>query len=229
MNWDLVWSGNDASSLPMNWQELKPHQRINRFPGSNCLTSKTSLTTEVPSENIPPGFQTVEDLRDFVNDFPDTRFVITSNGNKAIKSGSEINVQDHDGGEFFAQEYVEDPLLMDFYKFELSAFAVITSVYPLRIYLNTKEIVLRFCSEHYEDIDVVNLDKHFIGKSQKTAFEFSATKPYTNFNYTAKQAFIAVNQQHGLDYVQIFRDLEFIVWKTVADREHFFIDEVRHV
>ena len=45
-DWSVLWSqAYPFSSLPpSSLTALKPHQKINHFPGSGCFTSKTSLT-----------------------------------------------------------------------------------------------------------------------------------------------------------------------------------------
>ena len=56
--WDVLWSHQyPFQSLPKEtWKNLKPHQRVNHFPGTGCFTSKPRLATlEYPF--IPLAFQ----------------------------------------------------------------------------------------------------------------------------------------------------------------------------
>ena len=68
-SWDVLWSFQyPFRSLPTSlWAELKPHQRVNHFPGSGCFTFKPQLAT-MNFEFIPRAFQLPKQAEEFVTE-----------------------------------------------------------------------------------------------------------------------------------------------------------------
>lgn len=231
MDWDLCWSYNYISTLPIDWKQIQPHQKVNHFPGSYPLVSKSHLSTMIAKPFIPRGFRTIEALREYAKAFPQKRFVQKSKQNRgvSIKNISEMNFQDNEPFQgYFAQEYVENPLLIDGHKFDFSNYVLITSVNPLRIYLYAKHTVLRICPMPYDANDTSDMDRHVIGDDHTASLDFPAIKKYTDLGYTPKQALIAIMKERNLDYEKIYRDLEQIIVETVTENESFFINEVNN-
>ena len=56
--WDVLWSHQYpfTALAPETWRNLKPHHKINHFPGTGCFTSKPKLAT-LPYSFIPKAFQ----------------------------------------------------------------------------------------------------------------------------------------------------------------------------
>lgn len=56
--WDVLWSHQYPFTTlpPETWRSLKPHHKINHFPGTGCFTSKPKLAT-LPNSFIPKAFQ----------------------------------------------------------------------------------------------------------------------------------------------------------------------------
>ena len=56
--WDVLWSHQYpfTALAPETWRSLKPHHKINHFPGTGCFTSKPKLAT-LPYSFIPKAFQ----------------------------------------------------------------------------------------------------------------------------------------------------------------------------
>lgn len=69
-DWDVLWSHKyPFKTLPPSLgADLRPHQRINHFPGTGCFVSKPSLAS-LPFPYIPQAFrlpQQAQQLRDVV-------------------------------------------------------------------------------------------------------------------------------------------------------------------
>ena len=53
----------------------------------------------------------------------------------------------------FVQEFIQDPLLIDGYKFDIGVYTYITSIDPLRIYVYNGDCHIRFCLKKYHPFD----------------------------------------------------------------------------
>ena len=73
-------------------------------------------------------------MKAYAKDFPDKLFVQKNKNHRGIKIEKLANMNLHDNGSFI-QEFVEDPLLIDGYKFDIGIYTMITSIDPLRIYI----------------------------------------------------------------------------------------------
>ena len=45
--------------------------------------------------------------------------------------------------EYFVQEYIANPLLVDGRKFDIGVYTVLTSIDPLRVYVYDREVLMR--------------------------------------------------------------------------------------
>ena len=57
-NWNVLWSHEYPfkSLPPKTWSLLKPHQKINHFPGTGCFTFKPQLAA-LNFSFVPKAFQ----------------------------------------------------------------------------------------------------------------------------------------------------------------------------
>ena len=74
-----------------------------------------------------------------------------------VKDPSEIEAKEHQ----VAQEYLNQPFLVDGLKFDLRIYVLLTGVNPLRIYL-FDEGLARFATEKYKPAKRDNLDNLFM-------------------------------------------------------------------
>lgn len=144
-DWDLLWAHDyPFRKLYPELSNLKPHQKVNHFPGCGYLTNKVELATS-GLKYIPPAFKLPQDkekLLDYASSNPNITFVQKNNDHRNIKVTNidEINL-DKDGT--FIQEYIDKPLLVNGHKFDIGIYTVITSIQPLRIYIYNGEALLR--------------------------------------------------------------------------------------
>ncbi len=93
-NWDVLWAYQyPYRSLPTSfWVGLKPHQRVNHFPGSGCFTFKPHLATK-NFEFIPKAFQLPKQADEFMTEataHPEQLWVKKSNNHRSIKILTDI-------------------------------------------------------------------------------------------------------------------------------------------
>lgn len=144
-NWDLLWAHDyPFRKLYAHLNNLKPHQRVNHFPGCGYLTNKVDLATS-GLKYIPPAFKLPNDkekLLEYSKNNPTDLFVQKNNDHRNIKirNINEINLNEEGT---FIQKYVDKPLLVNGFKFDIGIYTVITSVDPLRIYVYNGEALLR--------------------------------------------------------------------------------------
>ena len=83
------------------------------------------------------------------------------------------------------QVYVDDPLLIDGYKFDIGIYTMITSIDPLRIYVFEGDVLLRFCPEKYHPFDPENKDKYVVQDDYRPTWEVpTLAKLYSDLDYT---------------------------------------------
>lgn len=173
----LFW--NDSFVSTERVAELKPYQRINHFPGMGEVTRKDNLARNMMkmAKAIPEEFNFVPRswilpadhniLQNYVKDLKarkkyKTFIVKPSNGAQGhgialFRNVEKIPPTEH----FIVQEYVEKPLLLDGYKFDLRIYVLITSCDPLRIFLFNDGLV-RMSTEKYLPPQESNLSHLFM-------------------------------------------------------------------
>lgn len=145
-SWDLLWA-HDSPFTPLHetLQKLKPHQRVNHYPGTGYLTTKVYLAT-TNSKFIPKAFKLPKSKDDFfkyADENKDSLFLVKLNTHRGVhlKNVSEINVSDENS---FVQEYIQKPFLVDGHKFDIGVYVAITSVNPLRAYWFAGDVLFRY-------------------------------------------------------------------------------------
>ncbi len=228
-DFDLMWSykypfGEQKEGL----RNLKIHQKYNHFPFITFLTAKSYLATHVDSEYIPKAFRIPQDREEFqsyVTENPEKRFVVKSVSNRGVKlmQPSEINFEDQ---ETFIQEFVEDPLLIDGYVFDLGVFAVITSLDPIRLYIFDKEVLVRFCSEQYHPLDPENIEKYVIHENQKNVWTVPSTAKYYKGFRSTKMAMETHLLAEGYNVTWMWEQIEDVVVSMVLGTEGLIVENV---
>lgn len=164
-NWNLMW----AHDYPFRDQydkirAMKPYQKINHFPGCGYLTNKVDLATS-GLKYVPPAFKLPIDKDKFVkyaHENSATLFVEKDNNHRHIhiRNLTDINLEKEGT---FVQKFVDNPLLVSGYKFDIGIYTTITSINPLRIYIYNGDALLRFCPVKYYPFDPEILDKYVVG------------------------------------------------------------------
>lgn len=143
--WDLLWAHDyPFRILQSKLQQLKPHQKVNHIPGCGYLTNKVDLATS-NLKYIPPAFKLPADknkLLEYAKSHPKASFVQKNNDHRNIRIENLADINMNQEGTFI-QEFVDRPLLVSGYKFDIGIYTVITSVDPLRIYVYNGDALLR--------------------------------------------------------------------------------------
>ncbi|KAK3777662.1 hypothetical protein RRG08_021773 [Elysia crispata] len=160
----LIW--NDCFVSPDKISELKPYQRINHFPGMGEVTRKDALARNylkmqkaLPEEYnfmprtwiLPADYSLLLNHAKEMKMKKKTKTFIVKPSNGAQGHGISLyrNAEKIPQTEnFIVQEYVDKPLLLDGFKFDLRIYVLITSCDPLRIFLFNDGLV-RLATEKY--------------------------------------------------------------------------------
>lgn len=212
-DWDILWcyQFHVLQYLPFNWSSLKFYQKINHFPGNHHITSKSLLGTETDSKYIPRAFKDPQMLKKYAENHPEKRFVMKNKSNRGVhlKKVSEMNFTDStDINGYFAQEFIEDPLLFNGHKFDFAVYVAITSIQPLRAYYYTKNMLMRFCAKKYDLSDPTDTDRYVVSDSKIPVWEFNGTKKYFEFGYNTKDAFEGFFRGINVDVKDVWRKVE---------------------
>ena len=88
----------------------------------------------------------------------------------------------------FVQEFVQDPMLIDGYKFDIGVYTMITSIDPLRIYVYTGDCLVRFCPKKYHPFDQKDRDKYVVHDDYRPTWEVPVlSKFYSDLGYSFKE------------------------------------------
>lgn len=179
---DLLW----AHDYPFNKFKskilaMKAHQKINHLPGCGFLTNKVDLST-TDMKYIPPAFRLPKDeekFRKYSEENPEKLFVVKHYQHRhiKIKKVKDINYKDN---ETFIQEFIDNPLLVDGYKFDIGVYTIITSIDPLRVHIYTGDVLFRYCPQKYHPFDAENLDKYVVGDDYLPTWEVPSLSRYYN-------------------------------------------------
>ncbi|KAF7283992.1 hypothetical protein GWI33_022809 [Rhynchophorus ferrugineus] len=220
--WDLLWAHDyPFRALQSELRYLKPHQKINHFPGCGYITNKVELAT-TSLKYIPPAFKLPEDktkLLEYNKKHPNKTFVQKNNDHRNIKIEKIENIDLNKPGTFI-QEYIDKPLLVNGHKFDVGIYTIITSVDPLRVYIYNGEALLRFCPIKYYPFDPNNLDKYVVGDDYLPTWEVPALNYYYNaLGHNMKESLNAFLQSQGKDGSVIWNKIEDAIRTTLLAKE----------
>eukprot|EP00003_Mantamonas_plastica_P024704 TRINITY_DN4659_c0_g1_i2.p1 TRINITY_DN4659_c0_g1~~TRINITY_DN4659_c0_g1_i2.p1 ORF type:complete len:1245 (-),score=465.79 TRINITY_DN4659_c0_g1_i2:266-3967(-) len=237
-DWCLLWSTNHVK--PYLLKALNRHQKINHFPRSYELTRKDKLYVNlsrmqqlhgkkhynfVPQSYMLPAEQSQFEYHCMRH--PNAPWIV-----KPISSsrGRGIYLIDHflqapASDTCIVSKYINNPLLIDGFKFDLRIYVAVTNLDPLRIYL-FREGLVRFASEPY-DPSTDNLDDAYMHLTNYSVNKFNENfvqnKDADEDNVGNKWSISALFNllgMRGIDTVAIWDDIKDIVVKTIVSSEH---------
>jgi tubulin monoglycylase TTLL15 len=225
MDWHLSWTHGPQVDLSINFDKLKPYQRLNHFPGNDVLTSKRMLAAKVKSKYIPRVFESAEDLKTFADLNPNRKFIYKNEAGISIKSIAEMDLEKSERR--LVQEYIGNPLLMDGHKFDFGVFVVITSIDPLRLYVYPENISLRFCARPYNPLNSSETNRYSSSESGILAQDFPGINSRLKRDKTAKRALESYFRDKGIDFKTIWSNVEECIRNVAVDTEKYFEKEVK--
>jgi len=159
--WDICWI--DKTVPVETLAKMLPYQKINHFPGILNIARKNTLGKNlmkmkklfpVNFKFFPKTYLLPSDYQDFARQFsksdnPKTFILKPEAGSQGkgiflTKKLDGITKQDR----YVAQEYLQDPYLIDGLKFDMRLYVLLAGCDPLRIYLH-KQGLGRFATEQY--------------------------------------------------------------------------------
>jgi tubulin monoglycylase TTLL15 len=225
LDWDLLWSYDYHNEIPIDFKRVKYHQRINHIPGNFVLTMKDFFAINTDSRYVPKAFNDTDKLRAYARGHPEKRFVqkLWSNRGITLKRVDEMNFKVFGPGyKYFGQEYVENPLLVDGYKFDFGVYVLVASFDPLRIYIYDKNTLIRLCAEKYDPEDYSNVNSYVISDACTFPWDVEGIARYYNRSYTYKESLNAYLGARGYDYGRIWSQVEDCVREVIAMKEESF-------
>ncbi|KAK2706968.1 hypothetical protein QYM36_014858 [Artemia franciscana] len=207
-DWSLLWCHDyPFKKLKPRMMKIKPNQMVNHFPGSGYITNKVNLATSgLPY--VPKAFKLPNqkgEFKDYAFKNPEKLFVIKSNNHRGINIRKITDVDLEVEGTF-VQEFIDEPLLIDGYKFDIGVYIVITSIDPLRAYLYDGDVLLRFCPEKYEPLDVNNTDKYVVHDNYRPVWEVaSLAKHFKNSGFGMKASLDTYLKSQGKNPEEIWQ------------------------
>lgn len=168
----------------------------------------------------------MKSIAEYAKENPNARFVqkLWSNRGIELKNSSDINFDLFGPGyKYFAQEYIENPLLVDGFKFDFGVYVVVTSINPLRIYFYEKNTLIRLCVEKYNPDNYDNVDSYVISDACQFPWDVDALSIYYNNSYTYKEAMNAYFTNRGYDMTKVWLEVEDCIREIVLMKEYSFI------
>ncbi|CAF0727093.1 unnamed protein product [Didymodactylos carnosus] len=232
---NLLW--NDTLISMDIVSQLKPYQKINHFPTMSEISRKDLLAKnfERLSRLLPEHFNFTPRTWVLPNEYnlwyshashhrqsktPPAYIVKPSNG--AMGHGIQVHcdidrIQPLDN--YIVQEYIQDPYLIDGYKFDLRIYALITSSDPLRVFIFNNGLV-RMSTEKYEIPNKKNashlfmhLTNYSVNKCNES-YEPSGADTKTGSKRSLKYFFeyLRTNNQ---DSNALWKEIQNVILKTV--------------
>ncbi|XP_076440096.1 tubulin polyglutamylase TTLL7-like isoform X3 [Babylonia areolata] len=242
----LIWSDCFVSTDRV--AELKPFQRLNHFPGMGEISRKDCLARNIlkmqksfPEEYsfIPRTWILPADYGLLQNHAKDMRakkkfktFIVKpangaqGHGISLFRSAEKIPPSEH----FIVQEYIDKPLLLDGYKFDLRVYVLITSCDPLRVFLFNDGLV-RLATEKYmppQENNISHLYMHLTNYSVNKHNAFYERDTGTDSGSKRSIRYFNEYLRHNdIDVALLWRNIADMITKTLIVGEPHLLHAYR--
>ena len=243
----LYWS--DLAVPNERISEMKPYQRINHFPGmvevcrKDCLAKNmakmqklfpdefdfTPRTWNMPQESNIFLSQAKESAKKKKR--PKTYIAKPSNG--AMGNGIRLfrNLEKAPLEEnYIIQEYLDKPMLLEGFKFDMRVYVLVTSCDPLKIFL-FKDGLVRISTKNYAPPTDTNIEDLFMHLTNYSVNKNSATyEKHEDESKGSKRNFDFLNdwlKAGNYDVQKIWREISDVIVKTLLVAEPHLIQQYR--
>ncbi|CAF1350883.1 unnamed protein product [Adineta ricciae] len=234
---NMIW--NDTLISMEIVSALKPFQKINHFPSMSEISRKDLLARNFDklSRVLPDEYNYTPRTWVLPNEYnawysyasskpkSDSIAYILKPNNGAMGHGIQVccdyeRIQSMDN--YIVQEYIQNPYLIEGYKFDLRIYALVTSCDPLRLFIFNNGLV-RMSTEKYEAANRKNashLYMHLTNYSvNKYNVDYEISKSSTNAENTGSKRSL----KYLFDYLRtqkedankLWKDIQNVVIKTV--------------
>jgi len=217
LEWDITWIDNSAD--PSEFLKLKPYQKINYFPGIDCLSRKDRLSRNLIrlKKRFPEDYNFFPDTfvlpmdynafkLQFNKDSQQKTFIIkpqaSSQGRGIFLTQTWKNV--HNSHRYIAQRYISKPYLLEGLKFDLRIYVLVTSCDPLRIYLY-EDGLARFATKPYKDPCGDNVNEICMHLTN-----YAINKNNSNFVFNSNESSDGVGHKRSLK--SLMKVIQFILF-----------------
>ncbi|KAI9209477.1 tubulin-tyrosine ligase family-domain-containing protein [Polychytrium aggregatum] len=210
-NYNLIWAAGRVE--PHLIRSLNRYQKINRFPRSNEITRKDKLHANIfrmkqafshrSFEFMLPTFLLPLEYELFYREYlrAGGRWQCRIFGSSSpqvsieVESLSEIPKINSAEERVIMQKALDNPLLIDGYRFTLQIYLAITSISPLRVYIYEEGCAV-FEAERYEALGS-KLSKH------ASAQKFGHQPPTPNQKWSLNQLLSLLSSKYGSEMVEL--------------------------
>lgn len=227
--WNLLWAHDYPYLKNPKLKNIGLHQVVNHLPGCGFITNKVDLST-TPLSFLPHAFRLPSQKDEFIKYSrrnPDALFVEKHNEHRhvAIRAPEDVNLNSNDS---FVQEYIQNPFLVDGYKFDIGVYVVVTSINPLRVYIYNGDILFRYCPMKYHPFNASEIDKYVVGDDYLPSWQVPSLVKYYNLHGgSMRAAFDAYVRDQQLEPSTIWTQVEEIVRRTILAKEQEIIGILR--
>eukprot|EP01028_Stygiella_incarcerata_P011758 TRINITY_DN682_c0_g1_i1.p1 TRINITY_DN682_c0_g1~~TRINITY_DN682_c0_g1_i1.p1 ORF type:complete len:743 (-),score=169.19 TRINITY_DN682_c0_g1_i1:2257-4239(-) len=222
------------------YASLKKYQKTNHFPGTWAIGRKDNLYRNLykmkrkfgtkhfdffPESCILPYDYTL--LASEMEKNPGVPWILKpyasacGRGIRVIDKLSSVGGKDK---KYMAQRYLDRPLLIDGYKFDLRIYVVVTSFCPLRIYIFEDGLV-RFSTQKYRRGSkslknrFMHLTNYSVNRKSKTFVKNTDASKDSEGSKWSIKALKRYFADHGIDDSHLWSNVEDIIIKTVICAE----------
>ncbi|XP_034530715.1 tubulin polyglutamylase TTLL5 isoform X1 [Notolabrus celidotus] len=235
-DYNLMWTGSHLK--PYILRSLQDFQKVNHFPRSYELTRKDRLYKNIQRMQqthgfknfhiVPQTFVLPSEFQEFCNCFAKDKGpwiikpVASSRGRGIylVSNPNQISMDEN----ILVSRYINNPLLIDGFKFDMRLYVLVTSYDPLLIYVY-EEGLARFATVKYDQTskNIKNTFMHLTNYSlnKKSSDYVSCDDPEVEDygNKWSMSAVLRYLKQEGKDTTLLMRQVEDLIIKAVLSAE----------